>query len=161
MERTNLDASIDMCRGQIAAGCDVEGYQAYLDDLLEAKAEIEVDYAEGEPLGLSKDVYQRIWCLKQPVEYDELIPISSKINTDAILEAYRAGKLEIQPGMVSVWVDGKQITPLMPEDWDKLCPLWEQYKGHAIWLETGEGVLPCFAPFSIPASNLQTTQNNV
>ncbi|KAK2756585.1 hypothetical protein FQN53_008583, partial [Emmonsiellopsis sp. PD_33] len=34
-----------------------------------------MDFAKGEPPGLFKDVYRRIWSLKQPVEYDKFAPV--------------------------------------------------------------------------------------
>ena len=95
------------------------------------------NYADGEPPGLSKDVYKRIWCLKQPVEPKDCVPKSSEINVKAILEAYRTRKLEVRPGMVSYWVDGIQISGLVVYDLEKSGQLAEEHisQGRAFWVE--------------------------
>lgn len=42
MEPSGINSSIDLCRAYIAAGQEVKRYQAYLDELLKAKAELDV-----------------------------------------------------------------------------------------------------------------------
>lgn len=39
-------------------------------------------------------------------------------NIDAILAAYRSGKLQVKRGMVSYWAHGKQLSDLKPLDFD-------------------------------------------
>lgn len=74
------------------------------------------NYAEGEPPGLSKAVYKRLYYMKMPVEPKELVPKSSIINKNAIMQAYRTGKLEVRPGLVTYWLDGKRISDYVVED---------------------------------------------
>jgi hypothetical protein len=73
--------------------------------------------------------------LKKPVEYSRSNPASSKLNTDAILKAYREGKLDVEYGEVSYRVDGEQMTGLVEMNWDQGDRILEKYRGHACWLE--------------------------
>lgn len=58
-----------------------------------------------------------------------------EININAVLEAYRTGGLEIKPGMVSYWVDGVQISPLVPRDLKHTVEIAEEHHGRAFWEE--------------------------
>jgi len=156
----DIDQCIRLARKRIAAGYMVKAHEAYLKELLEVKAQ-EPNYADGEPPGLSKDVYKRIWSLKQPVEPKDCVPKSSEINVKAILEAYRTRKLEVRPGMVSYWVDGIQISGLVVYDLEKSGQLAEEHisQGRAFWVE--EPVIGTqLAALTIPPSNL-VHQHNV
>ena len=71
---------------------------------------------------------------------------ASEVNVNAVLEAYRTGKLEIKPGMVSYWVDGVQISRLVPRDLKRTLQIAEEHQGSAFWEEkVGLTVSPrCF-----------------
>lgn len=65
------------------------------------------------------------------------IPESSKINTDAIIQAYRAGELEVRPGLSTYWLDGKRISDYVVEDMAETSRLVADAdaKGSAFYIE--------------------------
>lgn len=80
--------------------------------------------------------------------------------------------------MVSIWVDGERVTPLIPDNWDSIGPIWDKYSGRVRWLENVRQYTYCslisslthcnvqpgparplFAAVSIPASNPENQHN--
>ena len=57
------------------------------------------------------------------IEPSLFVPNSSKINIDAIMYAYRIGELEIKPGLVTYWIDGKLVSDYVVEDFEEVCRL--------------------------------------
>jgi hypothetical protein len=83
---------------------------------------------EGEPKGLDSAVYQRIKELKWSKKHYPLGSYQHK-NIDAVLEAYRTGKLKVEPGLTTDWLDGKRVEPLDLTDNGALKALLEKYSG--------------------------------
>jgi hypothetical protein len=86
---------------------------------------------EGEPKGLDAAVYQRIQELKRMKRSEPTDSCQHK-NFDAVLEAYRTGKLK--PGPPTEWLDGQRLDqPLDLTDDEMVRGLLKKY---------GEGKVP-------------------
>lgn len=92
--------------------------------------------ARGEPLGLDWNVIQRIDCLKKMKEEVSNSDEKGQIpNLDAILKAYRTGKLQ-WTGLVTYWSKGKQLCEPRPFNWDEFEAINRKFDGHkAFWVE--------------------------
>lgn len=88
---------------------------------------------EGEPKGLDATVYQRIHELKRMKKSEPADSCQHK-NFDAVLEAYRTGKLK--PGPPTEWLDGQKLDqPLDLTDDEMVRGLLKKY---------GEGKVPLY-----------------
>lgn len=76
--------------------------------------------SEGEPGGLTQEVYERIHALSQ-IEKD--LGKNSKSpqlsNVKAVLKAYRDGSLEWYSDLVTYWSKGTKLCEPRPFDWDE------------------------------------------
>jgi hypothetical protein len=82
---------------------------------------------EGEPKGLDTAVYQRIHELKREKKRTPADSYQHK-NYDAVLKAYRTGKLK--PGPATDWLDGQKLDePLDLTDDEMLRGLLKKYDG--------------------------------
>lgn len=69
-------------------------------------------------------------------EYDRLP------NIEAILEAYKSGKLDWYTGLVTYWSKGSRICQPRPFDWDEFEAISSHYEDHkGLWTE---GVIDSF-----------------
>lgn len=84
---------------------------------------------EGEPRGLDAAVYQRIKELKWFKKKNKSEGSYQHKNIDAVLEAYRTGKLKVKPGLTTDWLDGKRVETLDLTDDEALKALREKHSG--------------------------------
>ncbi|KAL1961821.1 hypothetical protein VTN77DRAFT_1033 [Rasamsonia byssochlamydoides] len=155
----DLEGQIEVVRRKIAAGYLVDAHKAHLERLLAEKSRIPpID--EGEPKGLTKEVYERIQALKLICASDpggeawRPHPEWVIKNAEAVLEACRSGRLQVKPGMVSYWFRGQQLCEPKPLDDDELTAVAAAHNGHTgeFWVEDPTPVIQQLA-ITIPPSN--------
>lgn len=91
---------------------------------------------QGEPEGLTWEVYRRLDSLKlmklnlmENGDGDEQLP-----NIEALLEAYRSGKLTWAPVSVTYWARGTQLSEPKEFDGDECERIGREY-GKSFWVE--------------------------
>jgi hypothetical protein len=86
VEPDGINSSIEMCKGMIAAGQHFERYEKYLQDLLEAKAQLHMEVTR--PAPPEGDVEHGLIILSflfpaSVIMQRESLPVSRKLSTSA------------------------------------------------------------------------------
>lgn len=91
-----------------------------------------------EPSGLTLDVVQRLQTI-QVIELslsDEGDEDEMALNVTAIMQAYRSGQLEWNPGLVTYWSKGVQLYERRVFDWKEFYIINQKHNGQkGFWVE--------------------------
>ncbi|KAJ5765676.1 hypothetical protein N7520_005235 [Penicillium odoratum] len=135
----DVDAQIKRCKERIVDNIMPQVFEQRLIEFQEVKKYRKSLY-KGEPSHLSWEVIQRIDALKgirkDILKEDKHEQLS---NSDAILDAYRKGKLTRNAGrtrLVTYWSKGVQLSQPRPFDWDEFDAINDLHKGEkSFWVE--------------------------
>ncbi|KAJ5641470.1 hypothetical protein N7490_005470 [Penicillium lividum] len=135
----DVDAQIKRCKERIADNIMPHVFEQRLIEFQEVKKYRKSLY-KGEPSHLSWEVIQRIDTLKgirkDILKEDKYEQLS---NVDAILDAYRKGKLTRNAGrtrLVTYWSKGVQLSQPRRFDWDEFDAINDLHKGEkSFWVE--------------------------
>ncbi|KAJ5887641.1 hypothetical protein N7495_007682 [Penicillium taxi] len=126
LDPENVDAQIARCHERIQENILPYIFELRLLDL--QKRKIARDAMMAAELGLPWETVQQLDDLKGTMEWlrekgDEwsMIP-----TLDAIMTAYRSGRLACHPGLVTYWSNGVQLCQPRPFDWDEVNFIMEQ-----------------------------------
>lgn len=132
---SDIDGQIERCHKRINEGIMPSLFEKRLSVYNQAK-ESRNKIMEGEPEGLSWEVYRRLDSLKfmrrslaEKGDGDEQLP-----NVEALLEAYRSGKLTWTPRRVTYWARGTQLSEPKEFDGDECERIGREY-GKSFWVE--------------------------
>lgn len=93
--------------------------------------------AASEPGNYSWAILQRLeWLRNLEVELRSVDRFNQLPNVQALLRAYREGRLNWNVGLVTYWSNGVQLCEPRPFYWDEFEVLNDHYAGHTgFWME--------------------------
>ncbi|KAJ5795268.1 hypothetical protein N7457_001867 [Penicillium paradoxum] len=143
LDQNDLDAQIERCEVRIAENIMPHIFQHKLEQLKMEKAEEDVLVAS-EPGTHSWDVLKRLEMLRElEVELRSEDRFDQLANVQALLQAYRQGRLNWNQGLVTYWSRGVQLCKPRPFSWDEFEVLNKHHSGRTgFWMEGLVGPSP-------------------
>ncbi|KAJ6031250.1 hypothetical protein N7540_001982 [Penicillium herquei] len=139
LDPNDYDAQVERCHERIKDGILPVLFEHRLVEVTELKEKRDKLLAKYP--GKSLNVAYRLETLKECLDFikknsDVDTKYKQRKNVEALIKAYKSGKIDWNPQLVTYWSHGKQICQPRPFDWDEFLFANEKHEGwEGFWVE--------------------------